>query len=229
MSTLSGTNSGPELLLELDRHSQLTLRAQLESGLREAVRSGRLATGTRLPASRTLAADLGVSRRLVVDAYSQLLAEGYLRTRAGGGTFVADAAGTVPSSAGPPQERRPPIDFFPGCPDLAGFPRRHWLRAMRSAIREAPDSALGYPDPRGALELRTALAGHLGRVRGVVADPDSIVICSGAAQAFALIARFLGSDADRRRGPVSSRPPRDPRRPRRQRHPARGRRGRGAR
>ncbi len=192
MSAISGTNSAVELLLEVDRGSPLTLRSQLEGRLRDAVRTGRLAAGARLPPSRTLAADLGVSRRLVVDVYAQLLAEGYLRTRSGSGTFVADTAGVPPAAAEPPRRRTPAIDFFPGNPDLAGFPRRHWLRAMRAAIRDAPDAALGYPDPQGAVELRRALAGHLSRVRGVVADPDSIVICSGAAQAFALIARVLG-------------------------------------
>ncbi len=192
MSIISGTNSPVELLLEVDRGSALTLRSQLEGRLRDAVRTGRLGTGTRLPSSRTLAADLDLSRRLVVEVYSQLLAEGYLRTRGGSGTFVADAAGAPAAAAEPPRQRRAAIDFFPGNPDLAGFPRRHWLRAMRVVVRDAPDAALGYPDPQGAIELRRALAGHLGRVRGVVADPDSIVVCSGAAQAFALIARVLG-------------------------------------
>jgi GntR family transcriptional regulator/MocR family aminotransferase len=174
--TKLGTNMGPELLLEIDRGSRLTLRAQLEARLREAVRSGRLATGTRLPASRTLAHDLGVSRRLIVDVYAQLLAEGYLRTRAGGGTFVADAAGTSPMPVPQPPPAQVSLDFFPGNPDLSGFPRGPWLRALRAVVRGAPDSALGYPDPRGAPELRRALAGHLGRVRGVVADPEAIVV-----------------------------------------------------
>ena len=84
-----GTNSGPELLLELDRDARRPLRAQLEDGLREAVRSGRLPARLRLPATRALASDLGVSRRLVVDAYGQLLAEGYLVARRGAGTYVA--------------------------------------------------------------------------------------------------------------------------------------------
>src|SRR4030088_2476647 len=97
------------------------LRAQLEDGLREAVRSGRLAARARLPATRTLASDLGVSRRLVVDAYAQRLAEGYLVARPGGGTYVAEAA----AAGGPPGEEpassSPRFDFFPGYPDLASF------------------------------------------------------------------------------------------------------------
>jgi GntR family transcriptional regulator/MocR family aminotransferase len=186
-----GTNVGPELLLELDRHSRRPLRAQLEDGLRDAVRTGRLAPRSRLPASRALAADLGVSRRLVVDAYAQLLAEGYLVARAGAGTFVAETAAASAPAASDPPARRLAFDFFPGNPDLSAFPRRAWLRALRETLRHAPDQAFGYPDPRGAIELRRALVEHLRRVRGVVADPETIVVCGGASQGFALLARAL--------------------------------------
>jgi GntR family transcriptional regulator/MocR family aminotransferase len=183
---------GRELLVELRRDSKRPLRAQLEDGLREAARSGRLAAGARVPATRTLAADLGVSRRLVVDAYAQLLAEGYLTARRGAATYVADAAVAATPPAAEPSNSSLRFDFFPGYPDLAAFPRRPWLRAMREALATAPDSSLGYPDARGALALRQALAEHLRRVRGVVADPQMIVICSGASQGLVLLARALG-------------------------------------
>ena len=186
-----GTTSSPELLVELDRRDERPLRAQLEDGLRDAVRTGRLAAHARMPASRALAGDLGVSRRLVVDAYAQLLAEGYLVARRGAGTYVAGAAEAGEPAAAQSPPRPLQFDFFPGHPDLSSFPRRAWGRALRSAVAEAPDSAFGYPDPRGAIELRRALAGHLRRVRGLVADPESIVICAGAAQGFALLARAL--------------------------------------
>jgi GntR family transcriptional regulator/MocR family aminotransferase len=189
----SGANSGPELLVELDRTARRPIRAQLEDGLREAVRSGRLAARARLPATRALAADLGVSRRLVVDAYAQLLAEGYLVARRGAGTYVAEAAGATSVSAAEPALRSLSYDFFPGYPDLASFPRRAWLRAMREVLAVAPPRSFGYPDPRGALELRRALAEHLRRVRGVVVDPQTIVVCSGAAQGLVLLARALGA------------------------------------
>ncbi|MEA2315215.1 MAG: GntR family transcriptional regulator / MocR family aminotransferase [Solirubrobacteraceae bacterium] len=189
---ISGTNTGSELLLELDRTARRPLRAQLEDELREAVRSGRLRAQARLPASRVLAFDLGVSRRLVVDAYAQLLAEGYLVARPGAGTYVADAAAAASAPTVESPARTLAFDFFPGYPDLASFPRRAWLRAMRETLMSTPHGSLGYPDPRGALELRRALAGHLRRVRGVVADPQAIVICSGAAQGLALLARALG-------------------------------------
>jgi len=189
---LGTSTTGPELLIELDRDARRSLRAQLEDGLREAVRSGRLAAHSRLPATRTLAADLGVSRRLVVDAYAQLLAEGYLLARHGAGTFVAGAAAAAQAPRVEPAPGAPAFDFFPGYPDLASFPRAPWLRALRETLREAPDRALGYPDPRGAPELRIALAAHLRRVRGVAADPGAIVVCAGSAQGFALLARVIG-------------------------------------
>src|ERR1700751_549849 len=117
-----GTNSAPELLLELDRSGPGPRRAQLEDGLRTAVREGRLAARSRLPPTRALAADLGVSRRLVVDSYAQLLAEGYLTARPGAGTFVAAGAVAVVAPAAQRPERALRYDFFPGSPDLAGFP-----------------------------------------------------------------------------------------------------------
>ena len=176
-----------ELLVELDREATRPLRAQLEDGLREAVAFGRLGASEAAGHARALAGDLGVSRRLVVDAYAQLLAEGYLVARRGAGTFVAEAAMPRSRRSSQARARRLSFDFFPGYPDLAGFPRRTWLRALRETLREAPDRAFGYPDPRGAPELRRALAEHLRRVRGVVADPQSIVVCSGAAQGLALL------------------------------------------
>jgi len=182
----------PELLVELRRQHKLPLRAQLEDGLREAARSGRLSGGARLPATRALAADLGVSRRLVVDAYAQLVAEGYLTARRGAGTYVSDAATAASAPAAAVESGALGVDFFPGFPDLASFPRREWLRAVRDTLATASAASLGYPDARGALELRCVLAEHLRRVRGVVADPQRIVVCSGTAQALVLLARALG-------------------------------------
>ncbi len=133
-----------------------------------------------------------MSRRLVVEAYAQLLAEGYLAARGGSGTYVAQTGAQQAPATERPRQHPLSFDFFPGNPDLATFPRRAWLRAQRAVLAGAPDAAFGYPDPRGALELRAAVAGHLRRVRGVVADPESIVVCAGAAEGFALLARALG-------------------------------------
>jgi GntR family transcriptional regulator/MocR family aminotransferase len=195
MTTKTGTNYGPELLIQLYGGRR---RAQLEDRLRELVRDGTLPAGNRLPSSRVMADDLGVSRRLVVDAYAQLLAEGYLVASQGAGTYVAAAATAATGQPAEPPDRTLSFDFFPGVPDLASFPRTLWLRTLREVLRSTPASALAYPDVRGTPELRTALAAYLRRVRGVVADPSSIVVCSGAAHGLALLGRALagaGTDA----------------------------------
>ena len=147
--------------------------------------------GAPLPSSRALARDLGVSRRLVVEAFAQLAAEGYLVTRQGAGTFVAETAAAAPAPTPAPEPRPPRYDFFPGAPDLSAFPRAAWARAVRDVLRELPAHALSYGDPRGAPALRTALAGYLARARGVVAQPERMVITSGAAQALGLLAAVL--------------------------------------
>ncbi|HUA73774.1 MAG TPA: PLP-dependent aminotransferase family protein [Solirubrobacteraceae bacterium] len=183
-----GTSYGPELLVRLRGGKR---RAQLEDRLRELVRDGTLAAGSRMPSSRALAGDLGVSRRLVVDAYAQLLAEGYLVARRGAGTYVADAGTSEEPAAGPRPAGRLRFDFFPGAPSLSSFPRALWLSATREVLRSAPDSAFAYPNPRGAPELRSALSAYLRRVRGVAADPEAIVVCAGATQGLALLARAL--------------------------------------
>ena len=200
----------------LDLHLDVNLDGarlgrSLEEALREAVRDGRLPAGTRLPSSRALAADLGIARNTVGDAYAQLAAEGWLTARAGAGTWVTGpravtgrapragltggagaAAGTAPRTmAGEP---RPPAfryDLNAGVPDLAAFPRREWLAAGRRALAAAPDHVLGYPDPRGLARLREALAGYIARSRGVAADPERIVVCGGFTQGLAVLAQAL--------------------------------------
>ncbi|WUU82272.1 PLP-dependent aminotransferase family protein [Streptomyces cellulosae] len=169
------------------------LRRGLTDALREAVRGGRLAPGTRLPSSRALAADLGIARNTVADAYADLIAEGWLTARQGSGTRVAPRA--VPERpAAPTPSRVPgrlPYSLMPGTPDLASFPRAEWLKATRRALAAAPHDAFGYGDPRGRPELREALAGYLSRVRGVRADPGHVVVCSGFAHGLQLLAQVL--------------------------------------
>ncbi len=171
------------------------IRAGLEAALRQAVQSGRLPAGTRLPASRTLAADLGVARNTVADAYSQLVAEGWLTARHGSGTRVAErpTSGIAAEREVPPRERVPRYDLRAGLPDLSGFPRAAWCAAARRAIADAPSEAFGYGDPRGRPELRIALAGYLARARGVRVDPANVVICSGFTQGLSLLCRVLAS------------------------------------
>ncbi|MCX4419309.1 PLP-dependent aminotransferase family protein [Streptomyces mirabilis] len=196
----SRTNSaaGPPPAFGADLHLELRgpgLRAGLTDALREAVRTGRLTPGVRLPSSRSLAADLGVSRTTVVDAYADLVAEGWLTARQGSGTRVAirvephRAAPAAPRAR--PDEHRPRYGLWTGAPDLANFPRTQWLTAARRALTAAPHDAFGYGDAHGRMELRTALADYLARARGVYAGPERIVICSGFHHGLALMARAL--------------------------------------
>ncbi|MFE2009273.1 PLP-dependent aminotransferase family protein [Streptomyces sp. NPDC059491] len=218
-----------------DLHLELRgprLRAGLMEALREAVRSGRLEAGTRLPSSRSLAADLGMARNTVADAYAELVAEGWLTARQGSGTRVARRAasrrppvrtpgpgpvrapgpaarrGSVPqpppseapseagglrpgAPAGPWRSGAPAHNLKAGSPDLASFPRAEWLKAYRKAITAAPNEAFGYGDPRGRIELRTALAEYLSRARGVHARPERIMICAGFVHGLMLMGDVL--------------------------------------
>ncbi|WP_335941285.1 aminotransferase-like domain-containing protein, partial [Streptomyces sp. PTD5-9] len=181
--------------LHLETKGSGGLRAGLMDALREAVRTGRLSPGTRLPSSRSLAADLGIARNTVADAYAELVAEGWLTARQGSGTRVAPRAQPrrAAGRAAPlrPARPRPAYDLMPGSPDVSTFPRADWLKASRRALTAAPNDAFGYGDPRGRLELRTALAGYLARARGVYADPERIVICAGFVQALKLMGEVL--------------------------------------
>lgn len=182
----------PEMFLELDRSRPRGLRVQMEQGLREAIRSGRLVSGTRLPSSRALADDLRVSRGLVVTVYEQLTAEGYLVSRQGSGTVVsADVAPRGRLRMDLPDSAKAPYPFTPAHPDLSLFPRQAWARAFRSAWNTLPDGALGHVDPLGLPALRQALADYLGRVRGLACDPEQVVVCSGFRHGFGLVARVL--------------------------------------
>jgi GntR family transcriptional regulator/MocR family aminotransferase len=186
------STTSPELLIPLDRSRPRGLRAQIEDELRLAIRDGRLTPGTSLPSTRALAADLGVTRGVVVNAYDQLIAEGYLVSRAGSGTVVNRTRRTEPRSASaPPAGEAVEIDFRPGLPDLDLFPRTAWARATRTALRTMPSADLGYGDPRGLLALRRGLAEYLARVRGVSADPEHLVVCDGFGHGFGLVAQAL--------------------------------------
>ena len=163
--------------------------------LREAVRTGRLVPGTRLPSSRGLAADLGIARNTVADAYAELVAEGWLTARQGSGTRVAQRAEPRRPATRTTRARavrsRPVHNLLGGSPDLSTFPRADWLKASRRALTAAPNDAFGYGDPRGRIELRTVLADYLARARGVYADPERIMICAGFVQALKLMGPVL--------------------------------------
>jgi len=165
---------------------------QLSRALRAAIRSGRLRPGVRLPASRALSRQLGCSRWVVVQAYEQLTAEGYLESRVGSGTRVHGLPAPRTLSEETARELRSwRFDFRPGIPDLAQFPRAEWLRATRAALTAAPTVALDYGDPDGLRSVRESLADYLGRVRGVDASAADISVTTGSVNALALIARAL--------------------------------------
>jgi GntR family transcriptional regulator / MocR family aminotransferase len=184
----------PELLVALDRASELPLHEQLERLLRESIRDGRLPAGAQLPSTRGLAGELGLSRGVVTEAYGQLRAEGYLETRQGAPVRVTRAARAAMPRA-PARSLLPsfPYHFHPGVPDLAGFPRERWLRSLRAAWRDSPLQTAGYGDPRGVPELREALADYLARVRGAAPDAEHMVLCTGFMQGFSLLCRWLHS------------------------------------
>jgi GntR family transcriptional regulator/MocR family aminotransferase len=198
--TVEWAGLGPELLVRLDREGEEPLTSQLEGALRYAIRTGRLGPDERLPSSRALARELGVSRGLVQECYAQLHAEGFLTTRTGSGTRVSAGAQPAPEpvAVAPAPVRGPAIDFRPGQPDLASFPRQDWMWAMREVSRTAPAEALGYGDPRGHRVLREVLAGYLRRVRGAVTDPERIIVCAGFAQGINLVLWTLARRGARR-------------------------------
>jgi GntR family transcriptional regulator/MocR family aminotransferase len=192
------TSSDVELYLPIERDDPLPLHRQLEHGLRTAVRTGRLPAGALLPSTRALAEQLGVSRGIVVEAYEQLVAEGYLASRPGGSTRVARSAATVqeraPKAAGDGYD----IDFGPGRPELDLFPRSAWLRSVRRVLARAPSERFWYLDGRGVPELREALATYLDRVRGTATHPDDVVISAGFAQGLTLTVDVLRRAGARR-------------------------------
>jgi GntR family transcriptional regulator/MocR family aminotransferase len=178
--------------LSLDRRDGETLRAALERSLRDAIASGALRNGVRLPGSRVLAEALGVSRGVVSDAYGQLDAQGFLETRARSAPVVAATPVRIHRRRSvEPTELTPRYDLTPTTPDVTQFPLNRWLAAAQTAARRAGPLALDYREPRGERALRDALADHLGRTRGVLADPEQIVIVQGTAQGVDLVLRIL--------------------------------------
>jgi GntR family transcriptional regulator / MocR family aminotransferase len=173
-------------------------RDLLLSALRDAVRSGRLAPGTMLPPSRSLATDLGLARNTVAEAYAELVAEGWLASRQGAGTWVVNNAGTQLPARPRGVRAAPTHNLMPGSPDVSEFPRNEWAASTRRALAHAPTEALRMGDPRGRPELREALAEYLARARGVRTSPEAIVICAGVRHAVELLALVFG-----RKGPIA--------------------------
>jgi GntR family transcriptional regulator / MocR family aminotransferase len=201
------------------------LHRRVYLALKAKIRAGDLGSASRVPSTRALARDLGVSRNTVMLAYEQLAAEGYLVSRHRGATSVAAVAPPratpAPVRAAPPRPARvsayarrltarldlaPPrpagprpvlrYDFRYGRPAVDEFPREIWRRLLAAHARRASTDALGYGSPAGSGALRAALSEYLGRARGVVADPERIVVVNGTQQALDLVARVLLDPGD---------------------------------
>ena len=168
-------------------------RAQIERQLRDAIRTGRLRAGARLPTTRALAADLGVSRGVVVEAYAQLIAEGYVLANSRAGTRVSDRVKVVVQSTPVASTQSPPISYEmrSGVADPAKFPRRAWAAAASNALHQLPDSAFLGPHPGGLTQLRIALSDYVARARAAAASPERVVVTAGLAQGLALVLTVL--------------------------------------
>jgi GntR family transcriptional regulator/MocR family aminotransferase len=189
-----------DVLVAVDRDGRQTLGRQIEDQLRRAIRDSALRPGARLPSTRDLARELGVSRPIVVDAYAQLAGEGYLELRPGARPRITGCAGPCqpPATTRSEPVPEPRYDFRPGVPDLSTFPRTAWLRSLREAVTGMRDADFGYTDPQGTEVLRLALRDYLGRVRGVAADVGRVVVTSGYSQGRSLLCRSLATLGARR-------------------------------
>ena len=187
--------------ITIDRQSQLTLARQIYKQICQMILNGTLESGHRLPSTRKLSSDLSVSRNTVIEAYSQLIAEGYLTTYKGSGTVVAqglhafDIGVSFNQSPAPKQDKVPlpkeMIDFRTGIPALEYFPRKEWGNLYREICNQIPACAFGYCSTSGVWELRVTIAQYLYRTRGLSCDPAQIMITSGSTQGLSLISHVL--------------------------------------
>jgi GntR family transcriptional regulator/MocR family aminotransferase len=218
-----GTWPATSLLIRLDPRARGTLQQQIYAGVRRAILEGAVAPGTRLPSSRAVAEDLGVSRTTAVLALEQLVAEGYLTTRRASGTFVAHdlpddlprgrAARPTRNPRHPPLSRRgsalatmppaarripgPPRPFRIGTPALDLFPVHRWAQLVHRHLRSSTPAQLDYGAPAGLRVLREAIAAHVQTARGTQCTADQVVIVAGAQQGLDLVCRLLLDPGDR--------------------------------
>jgi len=209
--------------IRIDRQQDQKISIQLYMGLRDLILSGGLTGGERLPATRTLSSEVGVSRTTALDAVSRLISEGLLETRIGAGTFVSHTmtgrARIETEPAKTDQERQPRLSpstvqacnlfaerrrlphksqaFVTALPALGNFPMAQWARLSARHLRSDRDTIMGYGDPFGLPRLRAAIAAHLNASRGIQVDPDKIFIVSGAQHAFSLIGAMLLDRGDK--------------------------------
>jgi GntR family transcriptional regulator/MocR family aminotransferase len=179
-----------DLDLHLDVAETRPARA-LERALRDAIAAGQVPPGGRLPTSRGLAADLGIARATVAEVYGQLTAEGWLESRVGAGTWVAQTAAQGPAGRETAAPGSGPLPYFGGIPDTSLFPRREWAAAARRAADVTATAELGYPDRRGSLRLRQELAAYLRRTRGAQANAERVIIGQGFSGLLTLVCHAL--------------------------------------
>lgn len=195
------------LWIPIDRTLDIPLKRQVYEYIRKLILNGELKAGEKLPATRECASQLGISRNVVIEAFEQLLAEGYIVGHQGSGTYVAEGAfleqkqeEELRSTQEITEEgfqEKDVIDFRSGIPALDMFPKKDWGMLAKEVCLEAPDYTFGYDHPEGRLELRKILSQYLRRTRGVKCHADQIVITSGATQAFSLITKLLLSQDDK--------------------------------
>ncbi len=193
---VSQTNLAGDLLLHLGSPDDGPLHERVKRALRRAIREGRVEVGTALPPSRQLAADLGCSRWAVTEAYSQLIAEGYLEAQTGSATRVR-WSGTQDTDTGhlaPGHAPAARFDLAPGLPDLRAFPRRRWAEAVRAQVTTTAFTELGYPPPGGHPRLRRLLAEYLGRSRGVSTAPQDVTLCTSVTDGVRRICQVLRAE-----------------------------------
>ncbi|TJY44078.1 PLP-dependent aminotransferase family protein [Cohnella pontilimi] len=190
----------------VDRSSEMSVTAQLCSQIRQKIESGELVTGTRLPPTRKLAQEFGIARNVAIDAYEQLIAEGYLIGQTGSGTFVAEGILSMASGnhgAAKPSDRvakssplvhEDTIPFLTGTPDLRSFPQKEWAKYWKAAAEDSPSVLFDYGDIRGEEDLRSEISAYLYRTRGMYGSPEQIMIVSGSSEGFSLIAKALRAE-----------------------------------
>jgi GntR family transcriptional regulator / MocR family aminotransferase len=188
------------LWINIDKESEISLVMQVYKGIKSYILDCKLVAGQKLPSTRSLAMQLGISRNVILDVYEQLTAEGYVESKHGSGTRVADGVGLnrLPNKVYPQLLAREGknsedglIDFRSGVPALELFPKKEWGKLLKEACDEASIQFLGYNSPEGIMELRREISEYLFRVRGIDCLPEQIFITSGATQGASLISKLL--------------------------------------
>ncbi len=183
--------------INIDRDCVISLSRQLYIYYKESILNGNLKSNDKLPSTRELSRDLNVARNVVVDCYEQLIAEGYVYTKSGSGTYICEGVKFQPikTKMEPHFNKRNndirKISFRTGIPDLDNIPINKWAKMYKESISNLEVMKMDYQNSFGSYELRSQLSSYLERVRGVCTLPDNILITNGAAQAFSLLCQLV--------------------------------------